>query len=418
MASSALHLEAAPASPAAAAPWQRDSLARLLVAIGISLYGYTFAMVAIMVLLLQVTGSAAAAAAYLVVRSVPRALGARPGGSLADRFGPHRVAALCGVAQAVSTALVMGAGAARQAWLIYVAVALAGLASGMFQPATMALTPRVVGPARLGRANTAYNGIVASAVLAPPALSVPLLAFGGPNLPLAVDTAGFLVAALLLATLRLHPVATSGDAGTDGCPVRTGAFRLFLRDRFLRSLAVSWAAEGMVAGAAQGAFIAAAHDRFGGDSNLGLLYAAVGIGSLLGTGVLLRLQPARVPRLAVVGSAMLSVVALGLFALASDIWLAVLALAAAGMANAMYQTWGTTQLQRDVTPDMLGRASGVVVTLNIGGVITGAVMVTVLMPAIGWTHAVIAVSLVAGVLMALLATPRRTDIAALRQAFA
>jgi len=409
--------EAAPASAEATVPRQRDPLARLLAAIGISLYGYTFAMVAIMVLLLQVTGSAAAAAAYLVVRSAPRALGARPGGTLADRFGPHRVAAACGVVQAGATALVIGAGAARQAWLIYVAVAIAGLASGMFQPATMALTPRVVSPRRLARANTAYNGIVASAVLAPPALSVPLLAFGGPNLPLAVDTVGFLVAALLLATMPLRPAESAGDHAA-GEPVRTGAFRLFLRDRFLRSLAVSWAAEGMVAGAAQGAFIAAAADRFGGDARVGLLYAAVGIGSLAGTGVLLRLQPARVPRLAVVGSAMLSVVALGLFALATDMWFAVVTLATAGLANSLYQTWGTTQLQRDVDPEMLGRASGVVVSLNIGGVIAGALLVTVLIPSMGWTHALIAVSLTAGILMAVLATPRRADIAALRQAFA
>jgi len=393
---------------------ERDPLGRLLAALGLSLYGYTFAMVAIMVLLLEVTGSPAAAAAYLVVRSAPRCLGAKPGGHLSDRVGPHRVAALCSAIQAAATAVVLLAGALHAAWLIYAAVGVAGFASGMFQPATMALTPRVIRASGLARANTAYNGIVASAVLAPPALSVPLLAFGGPNLPLAIDVAGFVAAAVLMLTLTPRH---SGAGGEDHAG-HGASLGLFLRERFLRSLAVSWAAEGMVAGAAQGAFIAAAADRFGGDGKVGLLYAAVGVGSLLGTAALLRLQPARVPRLAVIGAALLSVVALGLFAIAGNIWLAMVMLATAGLGNALYQTWGTTQLQRDVDPALLGRASGTVVTMNIGGIITGALAVALLIPAIGWTHALLAVSGAGVLLMLLLATPRRADVAALRRAFA
>jgi MFS family permease len=398
---------------------QRDPLIRLLAAIAISLYGYTFGMVAIMVLLLQITGSPAAAAAYLVVRSVPRAIGARPGGTLADRFGPHRIAAACCLVQSGAMALVIAAGSQRHAWLIYVAVAFAGLAAGIFQPATMALTPRVVSAPRLARANTAYNGIVASAVLAPPALSVPLLALGGPNLPLAVDTAGFLVAAILMVTLKLRRQDTAAAAALAGGPaVRVHAFQLFLRDGFLRSLAISAAAEGVVAGAAQGAFIAAAAERFGGDDHVGLLYAAVGVGSLVGTAVLLRLQPARVPRLAVVGAALLTVVALGLFAAATEFWLAMFTLAVAGMATSLYETWGTTQLQRDVEPEMLGRASGVVVTLNVSGVIAGALLVTVLIPLIGWAAGLTVVCAIAGVLVVGLTAPRRADIRALRQVVA
>ncbi len=392
----------------------RGPLVRLLVAVGISLYGYTFGMVAIMVLLLQVTGQPAAAAAYLVVRSLPRALGARPGGALSDRVGPHRVAALCSAVQAAATGLVIAAGAARLAWLVYAAVALMGLAAGMFQPATMALMPRVVGPAGLARANTAYNGIVASAVLAPPALSVPLLALGGPDLPLAVDLAGFLVAAAMMAFLPIRPQAQH-QARDDARRVRVSSVQIFLRDRFLRSLAIAWAAEGMVAGAAQGAFIAAAAQRFGGDSRVGLLYAAVGVGSLLGTGALLRLHPTRVPRMAVVGAALLSVVALGLFALAADVWMAVATLAVAGMANSLYQTWSITQLQREIEPAMLGRASGLVVALGLSGVIAGALMVTLLIPLIGWTSGLMAVSLLAGALILTLATPRRAEVLALRQ---
>jgi predicted MFS family arabinose efflux permease len=397
---------------------QRDPLIRLLAAIAISLYGYTFGMVAIMVLLLQITGSPAAAAAYLVVRSVPRAIGARPGGTLADRFGPHRIAAACCLVQSAAMALVIAAGSQRHAWLIYVAVAFAGLAAGIFQPATMALTPRVVSAPRLARANTAYNGIVATAVLAPPALSVPLLALGGPNLPLAVDTAGFLVAAILMVTLKLRRQDTAATTPAGGPAVRVHAFQLFLRDGFLRSLAISAAAEGVVAGAAQGAFIAAAAERFGGDDNVGLLYAAVGVGSLVGTAVLLRLQPARVPRLAVVGAALLTVLALGLFAAATEFWLAMFTLGVAGMATSLYETWGTTQLQRDVEPEMLGRASGVVVTLNVSGVIAGALLVTVLIPLIGWAAGLTMVCAIAGVLVIGLTAPRRADIRALRQVVA
>jgi len=394
---------------------QRGDLGRLLVAVGITLYGYAFGMVAIMVLVLEVTGSPAAAAACMVVRTAPRALCSRPGGSLADRFAPARLAALCCLAQAGATALVIAAGMAHQTWLIYLAIGCIGVAAGVFQPATMALMPGVAGPARLARANTAYNGILASAVLGPPALSVPLLALGGPNLPLGVDLGGFLVAAALLASLprRGRPHLSVAPGAATAAPA--GLVRLILGDRFLRCLAVAWAAEGLVAGAAQGAFIAAAGERFGGDAQVGILYAAVGGGSLLGTAVLLRLHPTRVPSLAVVGAALISVVAIGLFALAPGVWLGVACLAVAGMGTSLYQTWSTTQLQRDVEPALLGRASGLVVSVGLWGFIAGSLLVTVLIPLVGWTAGLAVASVLASGLILGLATPRRGDVVALRQ---
>ena len=69
-----------------------DRSTRLLVAAGVSTYGDWLTVVALAVLLFDLTHRPEAPALYILARFAPRVLGPTLGGSLADRYGPSRVA--------------------------------------------------------------------------------------------------------------------------------------------------------------------------------------------------------------------------------------------------------------------------------------------------------------------------------------
>jgi predicted MFS family arabinose efflux permease len=98
----------------------------------------------VVVLLLELTRSSAAPAAYMLARVVPRLAGAAVGGELADRLRPQRVAALLAALQGALMASIIPAAQHRLVWPIYVAVALSQLLGAVGRPSLMALVPRLV----------------------------------------------------------------------------------------------------------------------------------------------------------------------------------------------------------------------------------------------------------------------------------
>src|SRR5207253_1981091 len=100
-----------------------SAVVRYLIAAGASYYGDWLTTVALVVLLFRLTGSATAPAIYILARGAPRVLGPAPGGALADRFGPARVAAVCAIAEGVLTLGITGLALVRVTWGIYVLVA-------------------------------------------------------------------------------------------------------------------------------------------------------------------------------------------------------------------------------------------------------------------------------------------------------
>lgn len=82
-------------------------------------------------------------------------LSALPGGWLADRIDPRRIAGISGIIAAVGTAILLASIWAPTQALIYVAGCTLGLAAGMFMTANWALGTRIVPPKQAGR----YLGI-------------------------------------------------------------------------------------------------------------------------------------------------------------------------------------------------------------------------------------------------------------------
>lgn len=385
----------------------RDPLRRFLFGAILSIYGDWLTTVALVVLVVRVTGSSAAPAGYMLTRVIPRFLGSGPGGALADRVGAARVAAGCAASQGLLTASIIPAGRAGSAAGIYTAVVLAQVVAGISRAATGAIIPSVAAGPHLGSANALYNIGQASAVMVAPAVGAPLLALRGPDLLLLLDAGTFAVAAVLMLTLPAQAVVR--DGGESLLQAAAAGIATVRRDACLRTLAAAYFSEAMAVTLAGSVLVLAAHDRFGGASNVGYLYAAVGIGDAAGGLLTLHRDPPAAIRPVVASLGLFAILALAAVVEAHQLWFALVALAANGVGETAYVSWGATAMQRQVDLAVLGRVNGAVVMAANLGMIVGAVLAIALVPTVGWPAALFAgCSLAAVSLVALaLSTPTR-----------
>lgn len=369
----------------------------MLVATGTSSYGDWLTTVALVVLLLRVTQSPVGPAVYMIARVAPRLVGPFPGGALADRYGPARIAAGCAAVQAVLTASIVVFAENRIVWPIFVAVACAQLFSSAAQPCYGALVPRVTDAAGIGRVQGIYAGLNSSSILVAPAIGALVLPFTAPEILVAIDAATFLFAAALVATL-----AGLGNEKTD--PPSSGrgmaaGIPIVLRDPMLRFLAAAYVSSAATVTALQAVLVVAATQRFGHDTAVGWLYAAVGAGSVLGTLPVIRKTPERVTQKPIIAFAVLELAPLAVFVVVTNIPLGLALLFTSSVGSTLYQTRGVVGLQQRVPRDQLGRTMAVERFAGYLGMLLGAIAAACLVQPLGWEATVLIVCAVASVLL-------------------
>ncbi len=342
-----------------------------------------------MVLLYRLTGSPIGPALYILARVAPRVLGPLPGGALADRFGPARIAASCAALQAVTTASIVVFAETRVIWAIYVAVMAAQLLGSAAQPCYAAIVPRVTTPERLGRVQGSYAALQSSSILVSPALGALLLPFTTPEVLIGIDAATFVVAGVLLATLvNLGRAADSEAASVHGV---AAGIRVVTRDPMLRFLAAASVTNPAAVTALQAVLVVAARQHFGHDTDVGWLYAAVGAGGLLGTLPVIRRTPARVGLPWIIGPSALELAPLAAFVFTTNLAIAMSLLFVSSIGATLYQTRGTVGLQQRVGHQLLGRANAVLGFAVYVGMLVGAIAAAALVTAIGWEATVLIV---------------------------
>ena len=157
----------------------------------------------------------------------------------------------------------------------------------------------------------------------------------------------------------------------------------------LRSLAASFFCTGVAITALQAVLVVAAAQRFGQDTSVGWLYAAVGAGGVAGSLLLLRWRPAPIGARGVSLGFLVEIVPLALFALIGNLPAALALLALSTAAGALYQTRGQTALQQRVAAGMLGRVNGLMRLLLYSGMLVGAVAAVALVQVLGWSTLVL-----------------------------
>jgi MFS family permease len=325
-------------------------------------------------------GGPAAVGLVGLIRLVPAAILAPFTSSLVDRFSRVTVMVWSDV---VRSALMLVAAATiavdGPAPTVYALVAVSSIVGTLFRPAKSALLPALVAsPRELTAANVASSTLESVAMFLGPALGGALLAVSSPSVVFAANGLAFLWSAALVFGLRAYEPVRERVAREPGQPVVStlmAGISTIVHEPSLRTLVGLYGAQTLVAGAVNVLVVVAAFQVLDLDeAGVGLLYAAVGVGGLLGGFVALVLAArGRLARDFAIGLALFGL-PLALIGGLPTAFVAVVALAIVGIGNSLVDVNALTIMQRAVPDAVLGRALGaldglILATLGLGSVL-------------------------------------------------
>ena len=324
----------------------------------VSFLGDALSLVALMLYVAETTDQALAVAMLLLVGDFAPALLGPLTGTISDRFDRKRVMVGCELAQAGLLVVIA-------LWLpalpiLLALVALRAIAGQIFQPASRAAVPAVVRDQDLESANAVIGlGTNGGEALGPllAALLVPILDIRG---VLLLDAATFLVSAALLAFLP----SLKGDSPTDTARATflddtKAGLRYIWTTPLVRAICLGFFAVVAFTGIDDVALVFLATDTLGGgDSAVGLLLAAVGIGLFVGYALLAR--PNRRVAMSTLLLAGFAISSAGnlLTGLAWAVAAAFVVQTIRGLGIAAIDVAVNTLLQRNVPGELLGRVFG------------------------------------------------------------
>ncbi len=179
------------ANPSFALLWSGQTVSRL---------GDSFFTVALALLVLEKTHSAAAMGLVLVFATVPTILLLLLGGVFVDRFSRLYVMLSSDFLRAAIVGLIalLAASGRLEIWHIWVMSALFGVVDAFFYPAYTAIVPEIVAASDLPSANSLRSISFQLTGIIGPALAGWLVAKGGSSSAFALDSLSFVISALCL----------------------------------------------------------------------------------------------------------------------------------------------------------------------------------------------------------------------------
>lgn len=401
---------ASSASPArgmltgALAPLRNANFCWLLSGQAISTLGDMFYSVALPWLILSQGGGAGELSLVLTVYGVARVGTSAVGGALSDRWSPRSIMLGADVIRALLVAglAVLAFAGHPTVWQLCGLVLPLGVIEGLFLPAYLSITPRIVPDDDLQAANALGESANMLAVILGPMIAGVILARFSVGAGLAVDACTFIVSALALVAMRggamhaptetaerepLHQgavhdkpdhvapleagpaVAGAGDGV--GAQVRaevTTFWQFFRESRLMRVMLLLTVATNLTSDGVVGVALPtlASGQLAAGPSGYGLLLGASGIGMLAGglsAGAL-----GKAPRRGMIALGALAVDAAAVAAIpfAGGLIGAALALIAAGATTGVLSILFLTLLQQLPPRHLLGRVMGAFTLVSTG----------------------------------------------------
>jgi MFS family permease len=327
-------------------------------------------------LLASLTDDPALVAGAVFAHQLPWLLFSLLSGAIVDRLDRRKLAVAANLFRAGVVALLTVAIVADQASVpvVYACLFLLGIGETVADNATGAILPAVVSKEHLPRANSRLMAthILGNQFAAPPigaALFVVAAA-----LPFGLDAVTFVVAALLIASLRGVPK----QVPTERRPLRVEigeGLKWLWRHEVLRTLALCLCLMNLTLTGAMSILVLYAGERLGLDGKwYGLLLSTIAIGGILGTVLANRLIDRFGPTtLLRIGLVIETATHLAL-ALARNVWVAGATLAVFGFHAVVWNVITHTVRQREVPDELRGRVGSAYFLLSIGGSALGAVV--------------------------------------------
>ncbi|MGH3003342.1 MAG: MFS transporter [Gaiellaceae bacterium] len=351
-------------------------------------------------------GGATAVGVVNAVRMAAAAAVAPFAASFADKVRRERVMLTSDVTRLALAAGCAALVSAHAASLIVYALAVAVSVFGaVFRPAESSLLPTLArSPQELTAANITSSSFDSIGAFAGPAIGAFLLAFGGYTTAFALVAGTFAWSALFV--VRISSPAAERAEETAGEPAESkephelvAGFRAIGAEPRLRLLIGLYGAQCFAAGALGVLIVATALRLLDiGNSGVGLLQAACGIGAVVGAGVALGL----VARARLASDLALGLVLFGaplaLVGAVPDAYVAALSLGILGVGNSLVDISSMTLIQRAARSEVAGRVFGVLESAVVAAMAAGALVAPGLIAVVGVRGTLFAVGAVLPVL--------------------
>jgi len=328
-------------------------------------------------LVLQITGSGVALGVTVALQFTPVLLVGAWGGLVADRVDKRRL--LVGTQAAAGVlALVLGTVTALgvvQLWMIYVLALGLGAVNALDNPARRAFVVEMVGAEHVSNAVSLSSAMFMAARVIGPAIAGLVIAGFGVSWCFFANGVSYSAAVIAFLAMRENEFFS-----VEPVPRRKGQLREGLRYAWstpaLRLVLVLTAVIGTLAFNFQVVLPLLAKQTFsGGADTLGVLYASMSIGSVIGA--LVSAHEARATRRFVLGAALAFGAALVGAALAPTFALELLVLVPVGAAGIAFTAMANGVLQTETAPEMRGRVAALFTVAFLGSTPIGG-------PIIGW----------------------------------
>jgi MFS family permease len=250
----------------------------------ISLGGDWFLTVALLDLVLQMTGSATLASLMLLCQTLPIFLFTPIAGHVVDKVDRRKLMILVDVIRAGACLLPLLARSPAMLPFAYAGVILISIGSAYFEPASQAALPNLVAPEELASANILMGSTWGTMLAAGAALGGAVTMSFGRDTAFVVDSASFILSAILLWRIR-SPFAEAREQHREHPPLRQSVGETIRYARTHPRVLALLTAKG---GYGLGAGVVAMLSVFGsgifraGAFGIGLLFAARGLGALFG----------------------------------------------------------------------------------------------------------------------------------------
>ncbi|MFF0970594.1 MFS transporter [Streptomyces sp. NPDC003703] len=366
------------AAQAVAQPAWRGAFGRLWSAAVLSSFGDALRTAALPLLAASLTDDPLLIASVTACGYLPWIVFGLLGGAVADRVDQRRAMGAVDAVRALlvgAFAVAVALGHASIGLLIALAFALTTLQT-LFDNAATALLPALVDREALGSANTRLmtGQRVAGGLVGAPV--VPVLIAAGAAVPFAADAVTFLLAAVLVASLRTAaPPRPPRPAGSTLRREIAEGLRVLRRDRALRALCTATALCNVGMGALIATLVVLVTGRLHtGPGGYAAATTAYTVGSLAG-GAVNRPLVARLGRTrAVLLAGLTQIAALLVIGTVRDLAALVAAMAVFGLMGMVWNVNTTTLMQQRSPEGLLGRVSAAFRTLAVAGAPLGALL--------------------------------------------
>ncbi|MBG9944258.1 MFS transporter [Brevibacillus formosus] len=267
---------------------KKPNLRRLLTANFLSGIGDWFNSVAVLALLLEITGTAIAVGVTLALRTLPHLIFGPLGGLMADRFDRKKVMVACDLVRGFVALSFLLVSEKSDLWIIYAGTFLLVAFSSLYNPSRMSLLPKIVDPEELATANALDQSIFGIVMAIGSLIGGIFIALWGSDLAFLFNALSFFASALFLARLT---VPASPDNSVHNVQLQQAAKVSSYGEviRTITSTPIVYAvlllkAVWPIGGGIINVLISVyAYQVFtAGEWGIGLLYGAIGIGFIIG----------------------------------------------------------------------------------------------------------------------------------------